>query len=75
MAYDARDINVRTLYKKKKKVMLNLKAHEFLTAWSADEETPEPVAVGRMRLADGRFEFSQSWTGNAESVRFNPIGV
>ena len=73
VAYYSRDINVRTLYKKKKKVMLNLKAHEFLTAWSADEETPEPVAVGRMRLADGRFEFSQSWTGNAESVRFNPI--
>lgn len=53
--------------------MINLNAHQFLTAWSQDYETRTPVAVGRMRLADGRFEFSKSWTGNEESRRFNPI--
>lgn len=53
--------------------MINLKPHEFLTAWSQDEFSRRPLAVGRMRLADGRFEFSRFWNGTEESRRFNPI--
>lgn len=53
--------------------MINLKTHEFLTTWSQDEQSAHALAIGRMRLSDGRFEFSPFWTGTSQSKRFNPI--
>ena len=53
--------------------MINLKTHEFLTTWSQDDQSSAALPIGRMRLSDGRFEFSSSWIGAAQSKRFNPI--